>query len=629
MTPTPTLTETSQATNADLYRHMLDAVGQAVIATDTEGTVIYWNRAAEKLYRCPASEALDHNILEITPAEGAESRAAEIFATLRDGKTWSGEFPVRRRDGSEFPALVTDTPVFDESGEMVAIVGVSADLTDVHRSRDSLQRRHRWLTAILENSGDLFSIVSAEGTVLYANHRAAATFQRPPFEMVGTSVFELLDPAELERGRSLWERTLATPGLNPAEDFCFTDHTGNRRCVEVVSNNMLEDPLVHGIVITARDVTGRMVATEQLERTNDLLATIMATHEAMIHATDAEQAAGEICRVIVEHGGFALAAIVAPGADAGQVRPITVHGAEDGYFAASAAPDPDRPLWMALETGDIQVVGDIVTDVDETAWQTAALARGYHSMIAIPIMVDDGAVRVLGIAADRPHAFDGRAASLLAQLGEDLAFALTNLRIREERDAYWAQLESSFDSLIGTMANMLEDRDPYTAGHQRRVATISVAIAEELGLDPDTVKGIEVAATIHDIGKIGIPAEILTHPGKLSPAQFELIRQHSQTGHDIVANVDFPWPVAEMILQHHERIDGSGYPHGLRGHETLLGARIIAVADTVEAMSSHRPYRPALGEAKALAHIRSEQDALFDADVVDACLALFRKGCVE
>jgi PAS domain S-box-containing protein/putative nucleotidyltransferase with HDIG domain len=176
------------------------------------------------------------------------------------------------------------------------------------------------------------------------------------------------------------------------------------------------------------------------------------------------------------------------------------------------------------------------------------------------------------------------------------------------------------------MAAMVEVRDPYTSGHQSRVAFIASAIAVAMGLDQNTVEGIDLAARIHDIGKIGTPAEILSRPSNLSPMEWDLIKIHAKAGADIIKGISFPWPVAEMIVQHHERLDGSGYPYGLRGEEICLGARIIAVADTVEAMSSHRPYRPALGVEAAVEEIVAQRGVKFDVPVVDACVGLVRSG---
>jgi putative nucleotidyltransferase with HDIG domain len=192
-------------------------------------------------------------------------------------------------------------------------------------------------------------------------------------------------------------------------------------------------------------------------------------------------------------------------------------------------------------------------------------------------------------------------------------------RSEEERDQLMR-------GAIAAIAATTEARDPYTAGHQRRVAEIAAAIADELGLSTSEVDGIRLGAGIHDIGKIGIPAEILARPAALSSIEWEMVKCHARTGYEIIADIEFPWPIASMILQHHERLDGSGYPDGLRGDEITLGARIIAVADTVEAMASHRPYRAALGLQAALNEIKEKSGTLFDFKVVDACLRIFDEG---
>jgi PAS domain S-box-containing protein/putative nucleotidyltransferase with HDIG domain len=187
------------------------------------------------------------------------------------------------------------------------------------------------------------------------------------------------------------------------------------------------------------------------------------------------------------------------------------------------------------------------------------------------------------------------------------------------------QLKIAFMSTVEVATTICEMRDPYTAGHERRVANIAAAIGIELGLDAHRQEGLRVAGHLHDIGKISVPSEILSKPGKLSPTQLKLIQEHAQAGYDILKSVEFPWPVAEVALQHHERIDGSGYPQGLKGEDTLLEARIMAVADVVEAMSSHRPYRAGLGIDKALAEIERGRATVYDVVVADACLKLFRE----
>jgi PAS domain S-box-containing protein/putative nucleotidyltransferase with HDIG domain len=189
-----------------------------------------------------------------------------------------------------------------------------------------------------------------------------------------------------------------------------------------------------------------------------------------------------------------------------------------------------------------------------------------------------------------------------------------------------ASVEKLRKALAGTiqaMALTVETRDAYTAGHQRRVTNLARSIAQEMGMNENDVDGLRMAGVIHDLGKISVPGEILNKPGKLTNLEFDLIKIHPQTGFDILKNINFQWPIAQIVLQHHERLDGSGYPHGLRGEDILQEAKILAVSDVVEAMSSHRPYRATLGIDMALDEITTNKNILYDADIVDTAVDLF------
>jgi PAS domain S-box-containing protein/putative nucleotidyltransferase with HDIG domain len=199
-------------------------------------------------------------------------------------------------------------------------------------------------------------------------------------------------------------------------------------------------------------------------------------------------------------------------------------------------------------------------------------------------------------------------------------------RAEEEINRSYKQLRETFIATVNALASTVEMKDPYTAGHQRWVTHLACAIAREMGLAEEQIEGIRMAGLIHDIGKINIPPEILSKPGHLSEIQYNMVKIHPQVGCDILKEIKFPWPVAQIVLQHHERMDGSGYPEGVSGEEIILEARILAVADTVEAMSSHRSYRPAHGIERVLEEIASGGGTLYDPQVVDVCLKLFEQG---
>jgi len=200
---------------------------------------------------------------------------------------------------------------------------------------------------------------------------------------------------------------------------------------------------------------------------------------------------------------------------------------------------------------------------------------------------------------------------------------------KEELNATLTRLRKALGAIIEALAAVVETKDPYTAGHQHRVADLARAIATEMELTSDQKDGIRLAASIHDIGKIRVPSEILNRPGKILDPEMDIIKCHPEAGYDVLKGIDFPWPVAEIALQHHEREDGSGYPRGLKDEEGLVEAKVIAVADVVDAMASHRPYRPALGIESALSEIEKGRGTRYHPDVVDACLKLFREKGFE
>ncbi len=204
------------------------------------------------------------------------------------------------------------------------------------------------------------------------------------------------------------------------------------------------------------------------------------------------------------------------------------------------------------------------------------------------------------------------AEELLRQKKEDLSSNLEKMR-------------KAMGAFIETMNSTMAVRDPYTANHQVRVADLARRIATEMELDPNIIESIRMAGVIHDMGKICVPAEILNKPGRLTAPEFDIIKSHPQIAYDILKHIDFPWPIAQIILQHHERLNGLGYPQHLKDKKILLEAKILAVADTVEAMATHRPYRPALGVNKALDEIMKNSGVLYNAEAVDACVTLFRK----
>ncbi len=260
-------------------------------------------------------------------------------------------------------------------------------------------------------------------------------------------------------------------------------------------------------------------------------------------------------------------------------------------------------------------------DIEEVVENFERVIAGTIEPKRFRIVTKSGSLRYVR-SSSRPLIENGEVVGLTG-IASDVT---EHVEVQREREANAERLKQFLMQTIEAIAATVEARDPYTAGHEQRVAQLASAIASSMGYSEEMVQGVALAASIHDLGKLRVPAEILSKPGLLSEIEYELIKVHPQAGFDIVKSIEFAQPIALMVLQHHERLDGSGYPQGLKGEEILPGARILAVADVVEAMSSHRPYRPGLGIDAALEEISRYRGVYYDPDVVDHCIALFREG---
>ena len=289
-----------------------------------------------------------------------------------------------------------------------------------------------------------------------------------------------------------------------------------------------------------------------------------------------------------------------------------------------------RTIYQLAETGlwgeAVRQAGPVmVNDFQEIN----PLKKGYppghaklDKFLTIPIFHQGRIVAVAGVA-NKATDYEAADVKQLTLMMEVVWQIVERQRAEAEVQHSLEKLTKALDGTVLAVANTVEMRDPYTAGHQRRVAQLASAIAQEMGFSPDRVEGMRVLGCLHDIGKIAIPAEILSKPGRISPMEFTLIKDHPRVGYEIIKDIDFPFPLAEGILQHHERLNGSGYPRGISGPDIIPEARILGVADVVEAMASHRPYRMAVGLDQALEEISRNRGILYDPEVVDTCIKLF------
>jgi PAS domain S-box-containing protein/putative nucleotidyltransferase with HDIG domain len=381
------------------------------------------------------------------------------------------------------------------------------------------------------------------------------------------------------------------------------------------------------------DITAEREHEAKIRRINAFFSTIRRISEYLLVAESEDEIYRFICATIgeLEHVAGVWIGLKLPDYT---VMPVAWAGFDDATVATFQARwDQDGSnfgiMGAAIREGRPVTVNDAGGDRRYASWQTMLGRWNIRSGMGVPLITDGETIGSITIFSDQPHAFDDEAVKFLGDIAADAAVGVRSLRLDKKLRATLNSLRMSLDGTVEAIARMVELRDPYTAGHQRRVAQLSSAMGRELGLPERRIEGLRVAGYLHDIGKIGVPAEILAKPGKLNDYEYGIIKGHSLIGYDILKNLDFPWPVAQTVLQHHERLDGTGYPNGVKAADIILESRILMVADVVEAMMGHRPYRPALGADAAMREITQHGSSHYDGEVVAACVRLFLEKSFE
>ena len=387
-----------------------------------------------------------------------------------------------------------------------------------------------------------------------------------------------------------------------------------------------------------RDITEFQQQEHRLRTKRWALAAYAGAALALGQAASAENLLQSICAAVTQEPAYVLAWVVLDG-DSGQAFQVAAASgpAMEYLNGLPLSPNEDDrhgtgPLRICMRTGQLQLMQDVETSSMRTHWRERAVRCGIRSGVFIPLAFKGKRRGALVVYAGRPHAFEPVAIEVFQHLAEQIGHgihALDQGRIHSAEHLQLVKMQSqlteALSAMVASIVLAMEMRDPYTSGHQARVAKIAVAIGRELGWAEERLQGLRVAAQVHDIGKISIPAEILTKPGNLSPVERTMINQHAETGYAILKDIPFPWPIGEIVRQHHEKLDGSGYPRGLKGDEILPEAKVLAVADVVEAMAAYRPYRPGIKLSAVLQRIEKEAGVAFDSEAVRICVRLFRE----
>jgi len=547
----------------------VDATGDAIGMSTADGHHFYQNEAFNRLFGYTQEEVYR---LHPTKLYGNKDIAKGVFETIMAGKSWHGEIEMVTKNGRRFPVLLRADAVKDENGKVISLIGVHTDITErklVEKSLHDSEERFKNLyqdspipTFTWQKKGDDFILVD---------------FNKAAIQMTNGRVADILGNSAVELYRN-------SPQVFNDMNLCYKERSTIGR--EITSQHFAPGRFLtvnYGfippdlIIVHTEDQTNRKRAEEELKQSEARYRSIFDNAQEGIFQTTYE--------------GQYLAANRAL---------ATILGYDSPEELMTTVMDITTQLYVNPENR--KVLLKMIEEQDSVKGFETQFYRKDGSIIWVS--VNQHAVRDAG---GRVLHYEG--------FNEDITMKKGSIE----------RIRKALGATVRAMAVTVETRDPYTAGHQRRVTDLSRAIATEMNLPTDQIDGIRMAAVIHDLGKISVPAEILSKPTKLTDLEFGIIKTHAQSGYDILNDIEFPWPIARIVLEHHERMDGSGYPRGLVVEETLLESRILSVADVVEAMASHRPYRPSLGLDAALQEIEKNRGTLYDIGVVDACLRIFRE----
>lgn len=562
------------------YKTLVQTSPDAVTVTDLEGNITYVSEQTLYIHGFKnAKELIGKNALVLIAPDEHERAMKNLSKTLKIGYIKDVEYRLLKKDGTSFIGSLNCAVIKDAEDQPKMFIATTRDITERERTKEKIKESEERYKDLVEKAGVAILIDDKEGNVQYCNRKYADMFGYPLEEIGSKPIFSIVHPDDVERVRKFHKGRIQGKKV-PSEYECKgITKDGNIVHMEIHADALQDNGDIIGTRSYIWDITERKKVEEAVQASEEKFRTLFDSAADAIFIHDLDGNILEVNEVACERLGYKKEKIL-----------------------NMTLADIDRPK---------QAVG--------TPKRIEELYQRGHIFFETAHEHKDGTVIPIELSS-RIIDFEGKPVAL------SIARDITERKLaEEERKQSFERLRQSLEETVNALATAVEMRDPYTAGHQHRVTSLATAIAEEMGLSKEKIEGIRMAGVIHDVGKIRVPAEILSWPGQLTEIDFNLIKTHPQVGYDILKRIELPHQVTRIMLQHHERMDGSGYPEGLKGKKILIEAQVLAVADVVEAMASHRPYRAALGIEKALEEISKNKGALYDAKAVDACLKLFNE----